>query len=77
LDFFKSLNLKGTSDFFGLNHYTTALAEYGVATGDYTGYDKDQDLFLSRDPAWPPSAADWLNVHILNIQFSKIIYIFF
>jgi hypothetical protein len=51
----------GTSDFFGLNHYTTELAEYGVFTGE-TSYDKDQDLFKTQDPAWPSSAANWLKV---------------
>jgi Glycosyl hydrolase family 1 len=56
--------LIGTSDFFGLNHYTTDLAEYGVMTGDYTSYDKDQDVFKSVDPAWPGSAANWLKVVI-------------
>ena len=53
--------LSGTSDFFGLNHYTTELAEYGVFTGE-TSYDKDQDLFKTQDPAWPSSAANWLKV---------------
>jgi hypothetical protein len=51
----------GSSDFFGLNHYTTGLAEFGIITGD-TSYDKDQEVITSVDPAWPPSAADWLKV---------------
>jgi hypothetical protein len=59
----------GTSDFFGLNHYTTELAEYVVATGDYTSYDKDQDVLKSQDPAWPPSAASWLKVAFESFYF--------
>jgi hypothetical protein len=55
------LIITGTSDFFGLNHFTTELAEYNVFTGE-TSYDKDQDLFKTQDPAWPPSAANWQKV---------------
>ncbi|XP_059474929.1 lactase/phlorizin hydrolase-like [Neocloeon triangulifer] len=54
--------IKGTSDFFGLNHYTTSLAQYGVWDGNWTSYDKDQDLNTSQDPSWPASAAPWLKV---------------
>ncbi|CAB3365153.1 Hypothetical predicted protein [Cloeon dipterum] len=54
--------IKGTYDFFGLNHYTTELAEYGIREGNYTSYDKDQDLYKSQDPSWPASAAPWLKV---------------
>jgi hypothetical protein len=66
------LMLKGTSEFFGLNHYSTDLCEYGVHTGDYTSYDKDQDVYISKDPAWPPSAADWLKVYIENCIFDVV-----
>ncbi|CAB3365157.1 Hypothetical predicted protein [Cloeon dipterum] len=54
--------IKGTSDFFGLNHYTSALAEYSVWEGNWTSYDKDQDVSTSADPSWPSSAAPWLKV---------------
>jgi len=61
------LNL-GTSDFFGLNHYSTELAEYGIYDGGTT-YDKDQDVFKTQDPSWPPSAASWLKVYIETTCF--------
>ncbi|KAF4523215.1 hypothetical protein B566_EDAN011752 [Ephemera danica] len=54
--------IKGTSDFFGLNHYTTALAAYGDPIGTPPNYDNDMNVWQSSDPSWPGSAADWLKV---------------
>ncbi|KYM77705.1 Myrosinase 1 [Atta colombica] len=53
--------IKGTSDFFALNHYTSRLVEtvppkQGQAWYDYSG------VKASVDPSWPKSASDWLRV---------------
>jgi beta-glucosidase len=57
--------IKGSSDFFGLNHYTTMLA--ANATGEITqnnvfgngGLSEDQDVELSADPNWEKTAMQW------------------
>ncbi|XP_065341160.1 myrosinase 1-like [Cloeon dipterum] len=53
--------IKGTHDFFGLNHYTSRLI-YRVKGGNETSYENDQDLASSSDPSWPSSASSWLKV---------------
>jgi len=50
--------IKGTWDFLGLNHYTTSLAFPQVRPG--AGWDDDQDVGSTTDPAWPDSSASWL-----------------
>jgi beta-galactosidase len=48
----------GSSDFFGLNHYTTMLAsEPREAQGDGVG--EDQQVQLSVDPAWKQTQMGW------------------
>ncbi|KAF4523217.1 hypothetical protein B566_EDAN011754 [Ephemera danica] len=52
----------GSSDFFGLNHYTTGLCEYSIG-GDIPSFVRDQDNTQSSDPSWPESeAAPWIKV---------------
>ncbi|XP_049837156.1 myrosinase 1-like [Schistocerca gregaria] len=51
--------IKGTFDFFGLNHYTTKLAENGLA-GEDPSRVRDGGYVTSFDPSWPTSASDWL-----------------
>ncbi|XP_025264883.1 myrosinase 1 isoform X1 [Camponotus floridanus] len=53
--------IKGASDFFGLNHYTSRLVETvprveGQEWYAYSGVKK------SIDPSWPKSASNWLRV---------------
>ena len=56
--------LLGSSDFFGLNHYSTALAaEPGQSQGAVTkgngGIFEDARVDLSRDPSWELSDMEW------------------
>jgi len=57
--------LKGSSDFFGLNHYTTmyaANASEGLEKGSVYGnggLSEDQDVNLSVDPSWKQTAMKW------------------
>lgn len=56
-------SIRGTFDFFGLNHYTTVLAsdqEYPVSAP--TSFYKDLGVKHERDPRWKKSKADWLYV---------------
>merc|ERR1711971_787486 len=60
--------LKGSSDFFGLNHYSTAYASApegqaktksmwsNVQSG---GYFDDQEMELTDDPRWGRTDMDW------------------
>ncbi|XP_035707284.1 myrosinase 1 [Folsomia candida] len=56
----ESVEIKGTWDFLGLNHYTTELVEPLIKPG--AGWDNDQDTHGSHDPSWPESSASWLKV---------------
>ena len=56
--------LLGSSDFFGLNHYTTTYAaeQTGEEQGDIKGnggISEDQGVSLSQDPNWTLTAMDW------------------
>lgn len=57
--------LKGSVDFFGLNHYTTMLAEHcdnpkpDAGTYDNGGIAQDQSVELSVDPDWDKTAMQW------------------
>jgi len=53
--------LRGTSDFFALNHYTSVLVEtvpreQGREWYDYSG------VKASIDPSWPKGVSNWLRV---------------
>ena len=60
----KSL-IMGSSDFFGLNHYSTMYAAYNTDTGKKTeiygngGLTEDQDVILSQDSNWPLTTMHW------------------
>ncbi|MFK8102274.1 MAG: GH1 family beta-glucosidase [Saprospiraceae bacterium] len=57
--------LKGSSDFFGLNHYTTMYAADAdgktMAASVYGngGLSEDQNVNLSVDPSWEQTAMQW------------------
>ena len=57
--------IKGSSDFFGLNHYTTMYAAHddGTETGQNVygngGISEDQDVSLSLDPDWKVTLMQW------------------
>jgi beta-glucosidase len=57
--------IKGSSDFFGLNHYTTMYAaDSGGQIADQTTYgngglSEDQDVNLSVDPEWKKTSMQW------------------
>ncbi|MCB0685965.1 MAG: beta-glucosidase [Saprospiraceae bacterium] len=57
--------LLGSSDFFGLNHYTTMYAANADSVAKQTavygngGLSEDQDVSLSLDPNWPLTRMNW------------------
>ena len=56
--------LKGSSDFFGLNHYTTMYAADSQGKRQdnekgNVGISEDQDVLLSQDQSWELTAMDW------------------
>lgn len=56
--------IKGSSDFFGLNHYTTMRAtqakegDTGSVYGN-GGLSEDQEIYLSVDPSWKMTSMQW------------------
>lgn len=54
--------IRGTSDFFGLNHYTTdyAYANYDPSQVDSVGYDQDREAATEQDYTWNQAASVWL-----------------
>ncbi|XP_067010248.2 myrosinase 1 [Anabrus simplex] len=53
--------IKGTYDFFALNHYSTQLIASGEAGRKPSRY-RDAGTLSSVDPSWPSSASSWLKV---------------
>ncbi|XP_073490360.1 lactase/phlorizin hydrolase-like [Aquarana catesbeiana] len=54
--------IKGTYDFFGLNHYTTVLAGRAVYELHYQAYQGDREVYLWSDRSWLGSGSSWLRV---------------
>ncbi|XP_036401517.1 lactase-phlorizin hydrolase [Megalops cyprinoides] len=51
--------VRGTADFFGLNHYTSRLVN-ATAGGCVPGPAGVGDFTPHVDPAWPPTASGWI-----------------
>lgn len=55
--------IRGTYDFFGLNHYTTFLVrDYEYSVTHSPSHYKDMGVVYEQDPSWKPSKAPWLKV---------------
>lgn len=55
--------IKGTYDFFGLNHYTTTLiSDHEYPLTNSPSHLKDMGIISEQDPKWKPSKASWLKV---------------
>uniref|UniRef100_A0A182NJ66 Cytosolic beta-glucosidase n=1 Tax=Anopheles dirus TaxID=7168 RepID=A0A182NJ66_9DIPT len=59
--------IKGSSDYFGFNAYTTRLVtDNGDSNpGQFAepSFDHDRDVVESIDPSWPSSASSWLKLY--------------
>lgn len=60
--------INGTSDFLGLNHYTSALVVNHKNDSAQRGWNNDQEAFMTQDPRWPCSASPWLKVYPAGIR---------
>lgn len=58
---FSYVSLRGTSDFFALNHYTSNLVET-VPREEGQEWYNFSGVKQSIDPSWPGSASAWLKV---------------
>ncbi|XP_069695510.1 myrosinase 1-like [Periplaneta americana] len=54
--------IRGTHDFFGLNHYSTYLGSPFDDSGNPPAFYKDMGTSTTQDPSWPGSASSWLAV---------------
>lgn len=54
--------IRGTYDFFGLNHYTSEITSAEVPTCPIPSYENDIGVTSYQDPNWPSSASPWLKV---------------
>ncbi|NWY52620.1 LPH hydrolase, partial [Chionis minor] len=54
--------IKGTYDYFGLNHYTTVLAYNFNYPAGVMSYDSDRGVATVTDRSWLKSGSSWLKV---------------
>jgi beta-glucosidase/6-phospho-beta-glucosidase/beta-galactosidase len=54
--------IKVSSDYFGVNHYTTYFVTNRNGTDDTPSFLNDIGVDSIQDPAWPSSASPWLKV---------------
>lgn len=69
--------MKGSTDFLGLNHYTTSFASASPPDGNAVGVTEgngglieDQDVYLSSDPNWEKTDMGW---YIVPWGFKKLL----
>ncbi|BES93783.1 glycoside hydrolases [Nesidiocoris tenuis] len=53
--------IRGTYDFFALNHYSSRLCTSGK-TGPTPSWSRDSNVVTSFNDSWPPSQSSWLKV---------------
>ncbi|KAK5649855.1 hypothetical protein RI129_000884 [Pyrocoelia pectoralis] len=64
--------IQGTSDFLGLNHYSTVLASYAPLPNVIpVSFSNDLNVKTEVDPKWIPSAATW--IHDVPWGFRKLL----
>ncbi|XP_012263148.2 myrosinase 1-like [Athalia rosae] len=65
--------IKGTSDYFGMNHYTSFLVEQ-VPDSESNLLLRDSGIKQSYDPSWEITGMDWLNIvpHGFGYMLRKI-----
>lgn len=51
--------IRGSSDFFGLNHYSTSYGSPGPEFGTADSYSADMNVTYSADPSWPKTDMGW------------------
>lgn len=64
--------VRGSSDFFGINHYTTSLVYRNESVyGYYTSpsFNDDMEAIVYQDSSWPGSGASSFKVRLLNFAF--------
>ncbi len=70
----ESVRLKGSADFFGLNHYSTMYAAHAAeavnTVHDNNGTAEDQGVILSSDPDWEKTQMEW---NIVPWGFRKLL----
>lgn len=55
--------IKGTSDFFALNTYTSSMVTWNDDWPlEESSYDADISVATYKDPSWNSTASDWLKV---------------
>ncbi|XP_050670747.1 myrosinase 1-like [Leptidea sinapis] len=66
--------IRGTADFFGLNHYTTYLLSMATKpVGQIPSHENDVGIVRVQDPTWPSmSSSSWLKV--VPFGFRKLLH---
>ena len=69
----ESLEIQGSADFLGFNHYTSNLA-YPTPRNEINtaemGWLVDSDVTDFKDPTWYSAASKWLKVGVFLIRYA-------